>query len=181
VEKSENIYGELPPLQINFRGVVLGCDPSLANFGWTLIDSRKSLDPVACGCFEALTALEGNDAVLKRAEDLYGILSGWLEGTPCDVIAYEMPAARNLVQRPESALLAASSLRLAAKACGRPLSMVSANRAKLLVAGYSRADKKRVRNAIRERFPHLRMRMNEHMLDAYAIGLTYIQEPTGKP
>jgi Holliday junction resolvasome RuvABC endonuclease subunit len=73
------------------------------------------------------------------------------------------------------------ALRVAADTHKLPVAMVSANRAKQVVAGYSRADKKRVRNCIRGRYPHLASRsFNEHIYDAYAIALTYIHEPDRK-
>lgn len=174
-------YGELPPIEVNYKGIVLAVDQSLANSGWVVIDARTSLDPVDRGTFSASTALEGNEANLKRGEDIYDVFCNWLAHMRCDVLVHEMPAARNTVQRPESALLAALSLRLAARSVGIPYKMISANRAKLVVTGFSRADKKRVRRTILERYPHLTsMRMNEHVLDAYALALTHIHEPTGK-
>lgn len=175
-------YGDLPEIEVNFKGRILAADPSLANFGWVVIDSAKGLDPESRGCLQSAHALEGNEANLKRALELTDHLTNLLANIHVDVVVHEMPASRNTLQRPESALLASMALRVAAKANKRYVTMVSANRAKSVVAGYSRADKKRVRNCIRERYPHLiSAGWNEHIYDAYAIGLTYIHEYTGKP
>jgi Holliday junction resolvasome RuvABC endonuclease subunit len=77
--------------------------------------------------------------------------------------------------------MASFALRRACHERNRHYTMISSNRAKSVVAGYSKANKARVRNCIRERFPHLKdLRLNEHEYDAYAIALTFIHDPANQ-
>lgn len=166
--------------QIDYQGTLLLVDQSLASSGIVcMVFDHSPLPPHLQYwlTLKSLTALDGPVSSLDRATQLHHEFTKLIQFSSCplDGIVYETPPlSLNSLQRPESSLLAASALRIAAHQANIPTYAVSANRAKNLITGNSNAKKKDVREVLLNQFQFLQnRRLNEHQIDACALGLSY--------
>jgi Holliday junction resolvasome RuvABC endonuclease subunit len=163
--------------QIDFQGTLLLVDQSLASSGVVCMSFGSTTTLRYWLTLKSLIALDGPVPSLDRAAQLSTEFSKLIQFSSChlDGIVYETPPlSMNGLQRPESSLLAAAALRIAAHQSYLPAYAISANRAKNLITGNSNAKKKDVREVLLNQFPFLQNhRLNEHQIDACALGLSY--------
>lgn len=148
--------------------MILAVDQALANTGLIWFTGPDPIVVEGKGLLRSKGLLDGNEASLNRAAEMtdeFDIILGYPH---LEYIIYEIPPLGNLVQRPESSLLAAMALRVAARGRNLKTVGVSANKAKRVLTGSGNAAKKKVREALYEKYPVFKG-LNEHQADAAAL------------
>lgn len=172
----------LDPVQPRWRGNLLAVDQTLNSSGWVIL--RSSADGVrigAGGTLRAWTEKTGHEGTLQQGEILFDLFCDTIAAYEPNFIVHEFPPISRpglKMSRPESSLVAADSLRCAARAKGVPaLPMVGAQQAKLRFTGKPNAEKSEVKAALETLYPELTERspMNEHIRDAIALGLVALE------
>jgi Holliday junction resolvasome RuvABC endonuclease subunit len=156
----------------------LGVDQSLANSGIVLMECAEVPKIISKTMLRSTTLLDSSEATLRRAEDMVEefrlFLGDHSHIVRIDLIIHETPPRANQLQRPESSLLAALALRLAAKPLGLSYTSVTANAAKKHFTGSGNATKAKMRERMWERYPEFKtFKLNEHQADAAALVVTY--------
>jgi Holliday junction resolvasome RuvABC endonuclease subunit len=182
----------LPILDIRYRGRVLAFDQSLSNTGYVVLDTRgKNLELgpplfLATGMLKAKDDLKGHEKTLDRALDLFWEIQDVCREWRPDAVVFETPPAGGRMSRPESSLLAAHTLRLAAVIENPFVKVVMMSRQKAAKrwTGNGNADKRVVRAALEEvlkvhSIRHVDGPRNEHVYDALSIGLLYMEGKDG--
>ncbi len=156
--------------------MILAIDQSLANTGmiWVTLHEDKSLTIDSKVTLKSKSLLSGNEASLSRAEELFDNFCSLFTEDLTEVI-YEVPPLGNLVQRPESSLLSALALRLAARDKKVLCVGVNTNKAKKLLTGSAQARKPKVREALLAKYPVFQG-LNQHQVDAASLVVTYLTE-----
>lgn len=152
---------------------ILAVDQSLANTGLVWVESDP-LQVTAKGMLKSRGLLSGNEATLRRAEEMVGEFDALLSDD-IDLVLFEVPPLGNLVQRPESSLLSALALRVAARKKGKTCVGVNTNKAKKFLTGSAQARKPKVREALLEKYPQF-AGLNQHQTDAVSLAVTYLYD-----
>lgn len=160
---------------------VLGFDQTVRNTGVALVEST----PAGCVVLHAETARTsaavqaGWDSTLRSAADqadqLAELVSRLVGRWPDLVVVHELPAV-GAAFRPESSILAALGVHLAARPHGRPVHLVQNQQMKRLVTGDAKATKDGVKRALLA-MPWLDGRehlTNADIRDAAALALTWL-------
>jgi len=182
----------LPVLDIRRKGVLLAFDQSLSNTGYVVLDSQSVgfLKPQvvfrATGMLKARDDVKGHEKVLDRAMDLFWEVQDVCREHRPTWVTFETPPVGGRMSRPESSLLGAHSIRLAAlienpfvKAV-----MVSRQKAAKRWTGNGNADKKVVRAALEALLTYHQIEKpqgpwNEHVVDALSLGLLFMEGSDG--
>jgi Holliday junction resolvasome RuvABC endonuclease subunit len=164
------------------EGLVVAFDPAIANTGYAVVDrSGERLHILDMGVFSTTATPDRSswDATFKRAVALdvfvRGLLCKW---TPA-LVLHEMPPVGGgpTIHRADSSIVASCVVQLASAALEVPVQMVSAQKAKKVLTGKAKADKKQVRRVLEEMFPAevktRSLRWNEHSADALALVVTW--------
>lgn len=159
---------------------VVGIDQSLSKTGLVVVECAPTPDhPILLHheLIESPITVTGLENTLKRAEELGEqwplILDDlWQKWKPYRII-HEIPTMSNALQRPESSLLAAYGLRLAARKLGIPFKAISANTAKKRLTGSGNASKAKMRERLKEEYPRFRRcGLDTNQYDALALVIT---------
>lgn len=156
---------------------VLGVDQSLSNTGMVVVAIGTVPDLLSKHMLTSRSAVEGTESALRRAVELHGefrnfmkLMSSW----EVDEIIHETPPTANRMQRPESSLLAAMGLRLAAEEFGLPYLAVHSNTAKLHFTGSGVAKKPVMHERMWGIYPEIKAKkLNEHQADALALVIAH--------
>ena len=174
-----------PRAEVFRDGTVLAFDQSLNATGYVLLRcDRGHL------CIEQASQIpmpeisaKGHEANLLKGVALWqrmcAVLTATASGYPGAEIAHETPPVGGRMARPESSLLSALSLRIAAATFGWEVTMVGAQKAKRWIAGNANADKKTAHAALAQHFgdlPGYEYITNEAKCDALMIALTILKE-----
>lgn len=164
---------------------VLVFDQALANTGWAMIWAHHSvgLQVYGTGLFKT-ESKKGHKGSLERATWLYGqyrsLIESW-QGTFNGLyVACELPNV-GASYRPESSLMAATALHIAALECNTTVDLVGAQTMKKHMTGNARASKQEVKAAVIERLDLEGHRKNEHIYDALGLGVTSLERKYGNP
>jgi hypothetical protein len=182
----------LPVLGIKEKARVLSFDQSLSETGWVVLDTLGPTfapEPptlAATGMLKAKADLRGHQKTLDRALDLYWEVTDLCKAQRPTVVVFETPPVGGRMSRPESSLLAAHTIRLAA-IIENPfmiMAMVSRQKAAKRWTGNPNADKKVIRAALEElaKMHDLERPQgpwNEHVVDALSLGLFYLEGKHG--
>jgi len=171
----------------NFQGSLFTFDQSLAHTGWVHLrldkTTKNGVSIWGRGQFDAPDRLEGHAANIKRSiylhNEMYEMMMDYADRM--DVVVCEMPPVANRMQRPESSLLAASMLHLAASRIGIDVNMISAQTAKKIWTGNGSARKELIKVYLCEWWPELKeIKLTSHQIDAAANGLAWAEtwDPT---
>lgn len=156
---------------------VIAFDQALANTGWVQVQFKRGHLPIVIEVGMLGTEapdLKGHAANLTRSLDLYHQFGWVLDRRVCDLVVHETPPVGSHMSRPESSLLAADGLWHTADRLGLTVKMVANQRAKKILAGNAKVDKRGLRLAVLQHLPDLERRRpaNEHTYDAAALALT---------
>lgn len=160
---------------LNMR--VLAFDQALANTGWALLGPGAPPEVLSMGTYRPKEDGTGFDLSMRRAYKIYAEALGLIEAFHPDVVVCEMPPiAKATVMRPESSLMAAQAIHFAARMTDAPILMVNAQQAKRYITGSVRSSKADTKKAVLAvyRGGLKSNRVNEHVSDALALGLTAI-------
>lgn len=161
-------------------GHVLAFDQSLSATGWVRLWSSpdSGLRVLAAGSvlLHAKDFPAGSEGSLRKAVDLHGRMAGvckdWL--WPETVLVHEAPPAGGAMSRPESSLMAALSLRLAA---GREPVVVQNQHSKKVLVNNANATKKQWHTALDAiSIEGRNLVRNEGERDALCLALTYLYD-----
>ncbi len=148
---------------------ILSFDQSLANTGYVLLfDMGISFT----GNLKAVEKLSGHQGTLNRVVPLYNEVYAVIAQMNPDLVVYETPPAGGRMMRPESSLMAATVLEIAAAKLLIPTVMIGAQKAKKRFTGNGNAKKAEVREVIKRLDPSVMTMkpMNEAIFDSIAIG-----------
>jgi Holliday junction resolvasome RuvABC endonuclease subunit len=181
----------LPILDIRRVGVLLSFDQSLSNTGYVVLENAVLTDGgklgfVATGMLKARDDVKGHEKVLDRAMDLFWEVQDVSREYRPTWVTYETPPVGGRMSRPESSLLGAHSIRLAAL-IENPfvkLETVSRQKAAKRWTGNGNADKKVVRAALEALLKYHQIDRpegpwNEHVVDALSLGLLFMEGSDG--
>jgi Holliday junction resolvasome RuvABC endonuclease subunit len=182
----------LPILDIRHQGKIIAFDQSLSNTGYVVLDTSSPtfhigpLKLMTTGMLKAKNDLKGHENTLFRGMDLFWEIQDVCRQWRPDSVIFETPPVGGRMARPESSLLAALSLRLAA-IIENPfvkLVMISRQQAAKRWTGNGNADKRVVRAALDQVLTtHEIARCdgpwNEHVYDALSLGLLYMEGKDG--
>lgn len=167
-------------IQVNFEGLVLAFDQTLSSTGWCLMRSKGYIvEAVRTGMCTTNAENKGSDQDLVRGELIFNQFQTVIENNePMWIVHEAPPVGGGKLSRPESSLLAALALRIAAAQYVTPLTMIHARKAKNRLTGNPGATKKEVREGVLWQLPTITdfKPLNEHVYDAAAIGLVAIEE-----
>lgn len=161
---------EIGPVWHTTTDTILAFDQSLANTGWALISGGKVTET---GNIKTVKEDKGHEDNLKRALIVFNRVNSLIFKTVPDRIVHETPPVGSRMVRPESSLITALSIRVAAQLEDVPVTMVGAQKAKKRWTGSARAEKSEVKEALLSLHPYLATLkpMNQGVSDAIAIGL----------
>lgn len=179
--KGKKAAWEWKPVEARFRGAVLAFDQSLGNTGWVLLDcgsGGKPLVRLVGHITPAANQAKSHEGTLLKAESIFPQIMQVI-ATAKQVglqlrVAYETPPVGGKMMRPESSLLAALDVRLAARLQDvTDLHMVAAQSVKFRFTGQRDADKRVMHEVLYREHPGIRdlAPNNEHTRDALGIGL----------
>ena len=120
----------------------------------------------------------GHEGNLKRACECYDAIKPLLVNAVRPLVVHETPPVGDGMSRPESSLLAAVAIRIAAHEREIPVHMVAAQRAKRRLTGRANATKPEMKDALARFWPHLPLKRpyNEHVRDTLALGIVAYEE-----
>jgi Holliday junction resolvasome RuvABC endonuclease subunit len=182
----------LPILDIRRKGVLLAFDQSLSNTGYVVLDNQSpnfmdaQLKFMTTGMLKARDDVKGHEKVLDRAMDLFWEVQDTCRQWRPTWVTFETPPVGGRMSRPESSLLGAHSIRLAAL-IENPfvkVQMVSRQAAAKRWTGNGNADKKVVRAALKTLLDYHQIKKpegpwNEHVVDALSLGLWFMEGKDG--
>jgi Holliday junction resolvasome RuvABC endonuclease subunit len=182
----------LPILDIRRKGVLLAFDQSLSNTGYVVLDNQSpnfmdaQLKFMTTGMLKARDDVKGHEKVLDRAMDLFWEVQDTCRQWRPTWVTFETPPVGGRMSRPESSLLGAHSIRLAAL-IENPfvkVQMVSRQAAAKRWTGNGNADKKVVRAALEALLAYHQIEKpqgpwNEHVVDALSLGLLFMEAKDG--
>jgi len=160
-------------------GSILAFDQAVAATGWAcLVATEDEVTIRGLGTFKTVPITGGHEDTLLRAVQLHADFERLIDGLGPDIVAHETPPVGARMSRPESSLVAATALRIAAAHAHIDVVMIGAQRAKKRLTGNGNATKPQVREALLSLLPSLSgHRLNENVVDATAIGMTAIMYP----
>jgi Holliday junction resolvasome RuvABC endonuclease subunit len=175
-------------LDIRYWGKIIAFDQSLSKTGYVVLSNRGNTFSTPEFCFETtgmLTAkddLKGHEKALDRGMDLFWEIQDVCRAHRPDSVIFETPPVGGKMSRPESSLLAALTIRLAA-IIENPfvkLIMMSRQKAAKRWTGNANADKKVVRAALEALMEAHKIERptgywNEHVCDALSLGLLFME------
>ncbi len=179
---------EAPPkkaarIEVNWKGVLLAVDQTLTSSGWVLLQATGGAHPrievIRTGmCKTNPDESKGHESNLARGELMHRQFEVVIENNEPMGVVHELPPAGGQMARPESSLLAALGLRIAAATYLTPIVMVGAQRAKNRLTNDAKASKQAVRAGVLWQLPNITdfKPLNEHIYDAAALGLVAIEE-----
>ena len=170
----------------SWRGYGIAFDQSLTSTGYVYFSFLGRDAPEFAvhemGMIKTSPETTGWIDTLRRAVDIFQEVSQLLDRLPSiDLVLHETPpfGASPSIHRPDASIVSSVAVQCAASLHGVPASMVSANSVKHHMTGNSRADKKRVREALELKFGEAldvpTFSRNEHTFDALGIALTYVE------
>lgn len=175
-------------LDIRYKGKIIAFDQSLSKTGYvvlsnlpkTYMDTEFKFEQT--GMLNAKDDLKGHEKTLDRGMDLFWEIQDVCKAHRPDAVIFETPPAGGKMSRPESSLLAALTIRLAA-IIENPfvkLHMMSRQKAAKRWTGNGNADKKVVRAALEalmdyHHIERLSGYWNEHVFDALSLGLLFME------
>ena len=166
----------LKPFDPVVCGNVLAFDQALANTGWCLM---RPIYPyvIRTGVIRTDTDI-GHEGNLSRTILVHDAVKALID-THLDLVVHETPPVGPGMYRPESSLLAATAIRIAAHDHGVALTMAPAQRAKVRLTGDAQATKADIKAGIKKLWPHLPILgpWNEHVRDAIALGIVAMEAP----
>jgi Holliday junction resolvasome RuvABC endonuclease subunit len=174
------------PVAPVLTGRVLAVDQTLNSAGWAMLDSRAGIVHVReVGVVAGMSDQTGHAQTLEQGAGIFEEFRRLIERVRPDYIVHEYPPVVRpglKMQRPESSLVAANSLRNAALLTGTTvLPMVNAQQVKRRFTGNTKATKKELGDAVMALDPSLGdlKPMNEHVRDAIALGWAALEREQG--
>jgi Holliday junction resolvasome RuvABC endonuclease subunit len=174
-------------LDIRYKGKIIAFDQSLSNTGFVVLNSQNrflqhEIVFEKTGMLKAIDDLKGHEKTLDRGMDLFWEIQDVCKAHRPDAVIFETPPAGGKMSRPESSLLAALTIRLAAL-IENPfvkLVMMSRQKAAKRWTGNGNADKKVVRAALEKLMEAHKITRptgpwNEHVVDALSLGLLFME------
>lgn len=180
----------LPVYDPVFRGHILAFDQSLANTGYavlTCFGPGQAVHFNATGMLRSGDDLKGHEKTLTRASELFEEVRDLLQTYQPNGVVFETPptsAGPGRMNRPESSLLAAQSIRIASGLAHKPVTMLARQKVYKRFTGAANADKKALKEALTKllEFHGIvrpeRQPWNEHTIDATGIALLYSEGST---
>jgi Holliday junction resolvasome RuvABC endonuclease subunit len=171
-----------PTVVIPFEGIVIAFDQSIAHTGYVVVDLNAMSGISVVAMDQIVTVSDGRtgwDDNFARSVTLWRQTCAVLRQYSPMVVIHEMPPVGNGpgIRRPESSIVAAGVIQVAAAAIEVPVRMVSAQKAKHHLTGVKNASKRLVRKSLMERMPQVfstkQNRINEHTVDALALVVTF--------
>lgn len=172
-----NTYPD-PPTIFKFQGRLLMVDQAVAKSGWVILDF---LDNTFCeldrGMWQAAIPIKGHRSTLEMAACCFHYFENILLRNGIDQVVHEMPPVGGGMVRPESSLIAATTLWCASYKFGISIDMMGAQKAKKRWTGYANATKTEVRQAVLKPYPQFAKSKpwNQDICDAVALGLTWAE------
>lgn len=170
----------LEPIVPRLGLTILAVDQSLGNAGWAIIERDGSIGE--CGNLKTTSTLTGHAGTLDQGSRQFGMFLDLVRSySGVGLVVHETPPISRpgmKMQRPESSLVSANSLRNAAHVVGIDVHMVSAQKAKVRFTGNAKAEKREVAAGLALLDPSLLTRkpLNEHIRDAIALGWLACEE-----
>jgi len=150
--------------------IVLGIDPGLAETGWSVLESQKTLTLIDYGCLKTKKETDFSERLVELADQV----SLLVEKYKPDVLAIEeLFFAKNV----KTAIKVAECLgviKYTVKKSGFPVYEYTPLNIKMTIAGYGRADKEQVELMV-SRILKLKTKVKpDHAADAVAVALTHL-------
>jgi len=169
----------VPPTKFA-QGTILVFDQSVSATGWVVLASAKDLRVLAAGSFllPAVDYPSGHEGTLRRGvvitQQAEEVLTRYHFFGISRVI-HEAPPVGGRMARPESSLVAALAVRVAAERFGLPVSCVQNQHSKKVLTGSATVDKKDWHRALgRYSIDGKHKVTNEGQRDALCLGLTFL-------
>lgn len=174
----EDDADDIGPVWHTTTDTILAFDQSLANTGWALISGGKVTEVGNIKTEDEATGHEGN---LNRSLKVFAAVNQLIWRTAPDRIVHELPPVGSRMVRPESSLLSALAIWLAAYLDDLDVTMVGAQKAKKRWTGSARSSKAELKAALLELHPYLATLkpMNQAISDAIAVGLLSMELEDG--
>lgn len=159
---------------VDFVGDILAFDQSIAASGWAHLHGQGGVLTIReVGMLPTEVSHKGHEGTLQRGATLHRLATPLILRIRPHCIAHELPPVGGRMMRPESSLVAATAIRIAAAEYGVSVKMYGAQPVKKLLTGNGNADKKEVRAALDRLFPIL-VEMKPRNDNTYdAVGLAY--------
>ena len=177
----------LSTLEAAALATLIAFDQAIANTGWCLCLNQEGIvtEVLDAGTIKTVASDERTswDDTLDRATQVMtGVLELLWKHAP-DLVLHEMPPVGSgpFMRGTYSSVTAAVAVRCAATTAALPIAQVSAQEAKNVLTGNPKAKKPEVRKAVNKLIedgslflnPEAKIRLNEHIVDAIALILTY--------
>lgn len=165
--------------EYRFIGSILAVDQSIANSGWAyIVSDTDSFVVQGTGNLKTYEMAKSHEDTLRRAVVCYRQYRSLIESFDPVLVVHEMPPVGNHMARPESSLVSAAALRMAAYDAKVTIRMVGAQRAKKVITGNGNAAKSEVKEKLLKLVPDLtRLKpINEHVIDAVALAWVAVRE-----
>jgi Holliday junction resolvasome RuvABC endonuclease subunit len=177
------------PIPNLFEGTkkVLAFDQAIANTGWCVMFHQAGISSeiLDAGTIRTVASEERTswDDTLDRATQVTKQVLDLLWSHVPDLVLHEMPPVGSgpFMRGTYSSVCAAVAVRDAAMIAALPVAQVSAQEAKKVLTGDGNAKKPEVRKVVNRLIeegslflnPEAKIRLNEHIIDAIALILTY--------
>lgn len=171
---------EIKPFQaIDLSRQILVFDQSLANTGYALIYGQQV---AATGNITTEIVDKGDEDNFRRGLVIYEAVRGLINHFQPTHILHENPPVGGRTIRPDSSLISAMAIRVAAHRTDIPIAMLHARTAKKRWTGNANAKKKPMKTAMLSLHPWLNQikPMNEAIIDALAIGFLAAEMTDGE-
>jgi Holliday junction resolvasome RuvABC endonuclease subunit len=179
------------PIPNLFEGTkkVLAFDQAIANTGWCLCLNQEGIvtEVLDAGTIKTVASEERtswDDTLTRSVQVMSGVLELLWKHVP-DLVLHEMPPVGTgpFMRGTYSSVCAAVAVRCAAMQAALPVDQVSAQTVKKILTGNANAKKSEVRKAINKLLengqlllnPEMKIRLNEHIVDAIGIFLSFGQ------
>ena len=175
-----NLFAGVPKKTIAF-------DQAIANTGWVVMYHQEGIasEILDAGTIKTVASddrTSWDDTLFRSTQVMAGVLELLWKHVP-DLVIHEMPPVGSgpFMRGTYSSVCAAVAVRCAALQAILPVAQVSAQEAKKLLTSNGNARKPEVRQAVNKIIeegglfvnPETKIRLNEHIIDAIALILTY--------
>jgi len=177
----------IPNLFVGGPKKTIGFDQAIANTGWVVMYHQEGISSEILDAGTIKTSAQEDrtswdDTLYRATQVMSGVLELLWKHVP-DLVLHEMPPVGSgpFMRGTYSSVCAAVSVRCAALQAALPIAQVSAQEAKKVLTGDGNAKKAEVRKAVNRIIeegglfinPEAKIRLNEHIIDAIAIVLSY--------
>jgi Holliday junction resolvasome RuvABC endonuclease subunit len=177
----------IPNLFVGGPKKTIAFDQAIANTGWCVMYHQEGISSEILDAGTIKTTASDDrtswdDTLHRSTQVMSGVLELLWKHVP-DLVLHEMPPVGSgpFMRGTYSSVCAAVAVRCAAMTAALPIAQVSAQEAKKLLTGDGNARKPEVRKAVTKIIeegglfvnPETKIRLNEHIIDAIALILTY--------